>query len=448
MSPISESAIDSRLRIKLSLSSSVAQMSVLLIAAWVLDVRPRYEKQLAELVQLFSVDVLRSYNTAEIIYYLHAQPPLLNFITSIAVSIFGEKNLELSLHAVMLGMLAVNILLINLIINTLKISQLFAWLYMLFPAFFLFHTWYYEPVFSLFFTNLVIFALVRQKGSCSLILFTTGLTGLSISHGIFQPIIMLFFLVAGGYVFFKTYLTKKSIFVCIIIAIVPVLVAIKNYSLIGLFGTSSWSGCNVAQKWPNKDTWVLFPLQDIKSEPNIIGAAEMSPGKPNYNHIDFGRYCIQQFKTIVYEMRVPKLFGQYLQNVAQTVVANESKLSLFAKRHCCGLGGQAWGKLDNTVENLISLERFYGPVILFINILLPFALLLPFRKEKYYKEYIFIVSMYYFSLLIGHMANGQEQERMGFRNSLFIYLCVLYSLHFVVHKVIRNRHDRGSNHSH
>ena len=227
-----------------------------------------------------------------------------------------------------------------------------------------------------------------------------------------------------------------------IIASVPVLVAVKNYSLIGLFGTSSWSGCNIAQKWPNKDTWVLFPLKDIKSEPNIIGAAEMSPGKPNYNHIDFGRYCIQQFKTIVYEMRVPKLFGEYLQNVAHTIVANESKLSLFAKRHCCGLGGQAWGKLDAVVENLISLERFYGPVIFFINMLLPLVLLFPLRKEKYLKEYIFVVSMYYFSLLVGHMANGQEQERMGFRNSLFVYLCVLYSLHFMLNRFIGNRRDR------
>jgi hypothetical protein len=444
----SDSTVDSGLSMKPIVSASIAQLSVLLILAWALDVRPQYANQLATLVQLFSIDILRTYSTWEIIYYLHAQPPLLNFITSIAVTVFDEENLELSLHVVMLGLLIVNILLINLITNTLKISQLFAWLYMLFPAFFLFHTWYYEPAFSLFFTNLVIFALAKQKGGCSLIIFTTGLAGLSICHGIFQPLVMLFFLAFGGYVFFKKYLTIKNIFVCIIIASVPVLVAVKNYSLIGLFGTSSWSGCNIAQKWPNKDTWVLFPLKDIKSEPNIIGAAEMSPGKPNYNHIDFGRYCIQQFKTIVYEMRVPKLFGQYLQNVAHTVVANESKLSLFAKRHCCGLGGQAWGKLDAVVENLISFERFYGPVILFINILLPLALLFPLRKEKYFKEYIFVVSMYYFSLLVGHMANGQEQERMGFRNSLFVYLCVLYSLHFMLNMFIGNRRDQISIRSH
>ena len=237
---------------------------------------------------------------------------------------------------------------------------------------------------------------------------------------------MAIFLLIGAFCIYKNNINKKNVTLCILIAAIPMSIAIKNYSLVGMFGTSSWSGCNIAQKWPNKDTWVLYPLQDKVELPSIIGGAKMSDNKPNYNNIDFAKYCIGQLKTIAYEARVPSVLVQYIKNVAHTLVENEAKLSLSSKDHCCGIGGLAWGELDNLADKMISFSNLYGPAVLIINLILPLVVAIIIRNDHNSRAYILFMLIYYYSLLISHMANGQEQERLGFRNSFYLYLCLLY----------------------
>jgi len=435
MIPLLKKITESHFPFSTTSVSCACQLGVLLAVAWAFEVRPIYTNQFSELVQLFSIDILREYNAWEVVYFLHAQPPLLNFLASLLVKNITATNLQIGFYLAMLAVLGLNILVVNKIVESLKIPRIYTWPYILSPAFLLYHTWYYEPVFSLFFTNLLMLSLTRSYKNGAIIIFTIGLVGLSLCHGIFQPIVMLVFFILGCVWIFKNGLNKKNVIICLVLIAIPLSVAVKNHKLVGIFGTSSWSGCNVGQKWPNKDTWVMYQLENIGSLPSIIGSAEMSKGKPNYNNIDFGRHCINQLKQIAYEVRVPSLLTQYFKNVGETIITNESKLSLFAKRHCCGLGGEAWGKFDILAEDLLSLEPLYGPVLLFINLFLPLSVLVTYRNRKYLKEYGFIVLIYYWSLLIGHMANGQEQERMGFRNSFFIYLCLIYVLNTVGNKI-------------
>lgn len=407
---------------------SIAQFSIILFAGYIFDVNFKLLDSFDTLVQLFPLYEYKNHGL-KILYYLHSQPPLLNTLAILIYKISGDSYFEYVLDTLMLCVLFLNIFLINLILKTVKADINLSWFFILFPSFGLFHTWYYEPIFSLFFTNLVLYSLVLTPSSKSYLLFVIGLTSLSLVHGIFQPTITIFFIFFAFFFIFKNSINLKIIIISIIILLIPFGFSLKNYYLAKSFATSSWGGCNLSQKWPNITSGFLHTPQSIPNLPSPLGANEFNNGKINYNNLNFADTCRATLKTIIIQAlhNENNKLQLYFSNVFSGFIKAESKLSLEASLNCCSLGGDRWGELKNLPNLLIKYNFIYGNFLIFI-VFVPLLILFkpPLNINKY--SFILFIFIFYYSLLASHFLNGEEQERMAYKNSFFLYLCFIYFL--------------------
>lgn len=392
-----------------------------------LRLTPSFEGTIQALWQFLPPSIIEQHGWLSL-YYLHQQPPLLNAISVFVIEIWGRSALETSIRVVMLATLLANITLINKIIITVGLRQSTSWLFILFPAFWLYHTWFYEPAFTLFFTNCVILGLVLTPSARAFLLITLGFVGLTLTHGSFHPAVIFCIFGLSWFLIFRQIKLGRAVMMVAILLAIPIVLVLKNVHLVGSPSLSSWAGCNLHQKFMHIGTGFEYTPREIATAPNILGAVTFAEGnRVNTNNLDFAKHCNENLRLILSKIREPGEFLGYLGRVAETVRNNESSLSL--EYRGAGFSPSHWGLLSKTIDQLITFKSYYALPLLIITLLAPALTLVLFVKHKLFKPLLVLTLVYYFGLSIAHLANGWEQMRMAYRSSFFLYLCVLLLLH-------------------
>lgn len=309
------------------LSAILQFLMIFFIGRW-LQISPGFEATINELWQYLPTSVMEKHGLSSL-YYLHQQPPLLNSLVLLIIKIGGISSLERGVSILMTAMLFANIVLINLIIEVLQIRKFFSWIFVIFPSFWLYHTWVYEPIFTIFFTNLALLAILRSPSPISFLTFVTGMIGLTLTHGSFHPFAVLLIIGAAWALMFRTVQIAKVWFFVALLAMLPLAFMAKNLVLVGSPTLSSWAGCNLHQKFMMFGTGFEYTPREIKELPDIIGAVSFNENKkPNTNNLDFAAHCNENLKLIISHIAEPKVFSSYLSRVMETIRNNESALSI------------------------------------------------------------------------------------------------------------------------
>ena len=399
------------------------QFSIILGLGLAFRLTPSFEGTIQALWQFLPPSLIEQYGWVSL-YYLHQQPPLLNGIVLVIIKIWGRAALEPCIAVLMLALLFVNLALINRLIVALEFKPLFGWLFVLFPAFWLYHTWFYEPAFTLLFTNCVFLGLIRKPTPSSFLLTVLGLVGLTLAHGSFHPVIILGVLALAWLLCFRLTNLRSVRLAAICLLALPLLFLIKNSILVGSPSLSSWAGCNLHQKFMHIGKGFEYTPQEIPNLPNILGAAALVDGKRlNTNNVDFAAHCNANLRLIVSKITEPGEFSGYLSRVFETIRNNESSLSL--EYRGAGFSPSHWGRLNPAIEWVISFKTYYATLLLLISLFCPVLALTLLRRHALFKPLFILTLIYYFGLSIAHLANGWEQMRMAYRSSFFVYCCVL-----------------------
>ena len=400
--------------------------AIILVGRW-LQISPDFESTINELWQFVPPLILEKYGFLSL-YYVHQQPPFLNALVMMIIKIFGVTSIERCVSIVMLVFLFSNLILINRVIENLRIRQIYSWIFVLFPSFWLYHTWFYEPIFTLFLTNLALFGLISKPSSSSFLIFVGGMIGLTLTHGSFHPIpVLIIIAVAWALIFRSVNLAKVWLF-AIALMVLPVVFMAKNTILVGSPALSSWAGCNLHQKFMMFGTGFDYIPKEIAGLPDIIGAASFGERKKlNTNSIDFAAHCNENLKIISSHIAEPGVFSDYISRVIETIRNNESALSI--EYRGAGFSPNHWGRLNVFINWISAYKSNYSLPLLLISIFCPLLALVLSIKTQFFKPLLILNLIYYFAFALGHLANGWEQMRMAYRSSFFLYLCALFCLH-------------------
>ncbi len=405
---------------------SIFQFILIMIAASYVQMQPSYEGTIRELWQYLPVDILAKYGFSSI-YYIHQQPPLLNTIVIIATKFSSVIALESFVSGVMVIILFLNILLVNKIISLCAIRQFYSWVYIIFPSFALYHFWFYEPAFTLLFTNLIILSLIDKPSRSVFGMFVAGLTGLALAHGVFHPVIALIFICSGWILVFRKIDLGKFKYWIVALSLLPVLLMAKNFELVGSPSLSSWAGCNLHQKLMTIGTGFDYVPKSLDGLPEILGASKYGiANKINVNNVDFAAHCNENLRMIAEKITEREVFLAYLAAVAETIRNNESVLSI--EYRGAGFSPGNWGKAAPFIVWISSLKSAYSPVLLAVSLVGPMLALLLSIRTRLFRSLFILVVIYYFGLLSGHLFNGWEQMRMAYRSSFFLFLCTLFCI--------------------
>lgn len=222
--------------------------------------------------QLLDPPLLQS-RLVESLWYLHAQPPLFNLLTGVALKVSPDHPGAI-LHVVFLLVSWGTSLFLARIFVRCGLGALFsaglAIAFTLTPAFVLYENWYFYPHLEQFLLVLTAFALFRSDGSRqgSLILAFASLGALSLLRSLFHPV---YFALATAVAFAacdKGHRTKV-----LRAALVPGLLLIlwctKNAMLFGFWGTSSWVGNSLHRMMTE-----VLPEETLKAE---VAAGRITP---------------------------------------------------------------------------------------------------------------------------------------------------------------------------
>jgi hypothetical protein len=330
----------------------------------------------------------------------------------------------------MFVMLFANIVLINAIVEVLSIRKIYSWLFVIFPSFWLYHTWIYEPAFTLFFTNLALLGLIYKPSPSGFLTFVTGMIGLTITHGSFHPIPVLLIMVLAWVLRFRLIKMSKGWIFVIALTLLPVTFMLKNVVLVGSPTLSSWAGCNLHQKFMMYGTGFDYTPREMKEHPDIVGAVSFGvTKKPNTNNLDFAAHCNDNLKMILGHITEPKVFSAYMSRVMETIRNNESALSI--EYRGAGFSPNHWGRLNVFIDWLSTHKSSYAFPLLLVSLFGPAIALVLSVKTPFFTLFLISNLMYYFAFALGHLANGWEQMRMAYRSSFFLYLCVLFTLQMI-----------------
>jgi hypothetical protein len=413
----------------------IAQLLVILAMGAMLRLSPSFEGTIQALWQYLPPSVIEQHGWRSL-YYLHQQPPLLNAIIVFIIQLGGRGALEGSIQVIMLIILLANLILINRITSALKLNLATSWIFVLFPAFWLYHTWFYEPAFTMFFTNCVILGLVITPSALTFLLATVGLVGLTLTHGSFHPAMIYCVFALAWFLIFRKCNLRRTIVIAGILLAIPTAFLFKNLYLAGSPSLSTWAGCNLHQKFMHAGTGFEYTPREIPGAPNILGAAKFTEGdRVNTNNLDFATHCNENLRLILTKVQEPGEFLAYLSRVAETIRSNESSLSL--EYRGAGFSPSHWGLLSKAIEQLITFKKYYELPLLLISLFAPILTLALLIKHKLFKPFFVLTLIYYFGLSIAHLANGWEQMRMAYRSSFFLYICVLLSLHSLLKRFTR-----------
>jgi hypothetical protein len=402
------------------LHTTLQFLTIALIGLYV-QLKPGYVDTINALWQFLPLDQIEKYGFLSI-YYLHQQPPLLTTLLVFLIKGFGISNIEKSITVLMLIMLFANLCVMNRIVEVLQLKRIYLWIFVIFPSFWIYHTWFYESIFTFFFTNLVFLGLVSKPSSSSFLTFIIGMVGLTLSHGTFHPLPVLFIITLGWALIFRSIDIKKVRTIAVILLAIPIILIFKNFTLVGTPTLSSWAGCNLHQKFMHIGTGFDYVPKENKNIPEIIGSVNFNEsGKLNTNNIDFAAHCNDNLKMIVQKISDPNEIVDYYFRVKETVINNESSLSI--EYRGAGFSPSHWGKLNEFIVWLISLKPIYNFPLFLISIFCPLLALFACLKTRLFKPITILVLLYYFALSLGHLANGWEQMRMAYRTSFFLYIC-------------------------
>lgn len=231
------------------------------------DIEPLYY-----FVQLLDPYLL-SHRLLESTFYLHAQPPLFNLLTGLALKL-GGNHVGVLLWALYL---CVAFAVLVLFIRTLTRLALPAWLAMAVsvafccaPPFVLYENWYFYPLLELLSLQGAAYALLRSEGRpgrwMAAALWT--LAALVWLRSLYHPV---YFLLAVAAV---TCLASRGDRRAVLRnamgpSIAVVLLVLKNVALFGLWGTSSWG--------PNSLHKVVQPFVDKPALEAMIREGDLSP---------------------------------------------------------------------------------------------------------------------------------------------------------------------------
>lgn len=415
------------------MTHSILQFILIAIAAFYFQLQPSYEGTIHNLWQYLPVDILARYGFSSL-YYIHQQPPLLNAIVVIALKFNGLVTLESFIGAGMAVLLFVNIVLINKIIYLLSIRQFYSWIYIFFPAFALYHFWFYEPAFTLFFTNLVVLGVVKKPSGVAFGIFVGGLTGLALAHGAFHPVVVLILIYFGWILIFKKIDLGKFKYWLVALSLLPVLLMIKNIELVRSPSLSSWAGCNLHQKLMTIGTGFDYIPKAIDELPEILGASKYGvANKTNTNSVDFAAHCNENLRMIANKLTEREVFLAYLASVVESIRNNESVLSI--EYRGAGFSPSNWGRANPYIVWISSMKSVYSPTLFIFSLVGPMLALLLSIRTRWFRPFLILVLIYYFGLASAHLFNGWEQMRMAYRSSFFMFLCALFCIQRILNMV-------------
>jgi hypothetical protein len=226
---------------------------------------------------------LLTHRLLQSLLYLHAQPPLFNFLTGLALKL-GGHDVHLVLWAFYLGV-ALAVLL--LFFQTLARLAVPTWLaiavsvaFCCAPPLVLYENWYFYPLLELLSVQLAAYALLRSQGRPGRWL-TTGLwtlAALIALRSLYHP--LYFLLAVAAVVGLAARADRRAV---LRTAIGPssavLLLVLKNAALFGVWGTSSW-GANSVHKvvHPFVDTYALDQMMQDGELTPISDLSEFSPG--------------------------------------------------------------------------------------------------------------------------------------------------------------------------
>ncbi len=236
------------------------------------------------MLQYLPIDVLKR-DLAGSIYYMHMQPPLMNFIIGIMAKLpFNYPELHNALY-ILLGFISVHVL--HKVLCMLGVRRklsvgVMAWL-CLFPTFIIFSNWSYTPHVEFCLCCATMYFLLRLRDGL------TWRSGLNLAAAL-----CVLGLVRAQW--------NLSVFVCLLplllamhwrekklqfvlgycLGLSPlVLLYLKNFVMYGFFGVSSWAGCNIAQ--------VAVQITSPQERQAMMESGELSrlfPVYPDYNKVE------------------------------------------------------------------------------------------------------------------------------------------------------------------
>jgi len=232
--------------------------------------------------QLLDPELL-SHRLLESLLYLHAQPPLYNLLTGLALKLGGD-DVGLVLWAFYL---CVSFTILVLFIRTLTRLAVPTWMAMAVslvfcctPQFVLYENWYFYPLLELLSLQVAAYALLRSEGRpgrwMAMALWT--LAALVWLRSLYHPVYFLFAVAAVAGLAARG--QRRAVLLNAIGPSVAVLLLVlKNAALFGLWGTSSWgpnSLHKVMEPFVGKPT-IEAMIQDGELTP-ISAVWEFSPG--------------------------------------------------------------------------------------------------------------------------------------------------------------------------
>jgi hypothetical protein len=226
---------------------------------------------------------LLSHHLLESVFYLHAQPPLFNFVTGLALKL-GRDHVDVLLWAFYL---CVAFAVLILFVRTLTRLAVPTWMaiavsaaFCCAPPFVLYENWYFYPLLELLSLQLAAYALLRSEGHPGRWLTTAlwTLAGLVALRSLYHPVYFLLAVAAIAGLAARgdrRAVLRSAIGPCLAV----LLLVLKNAALFGLWGTSSW-GPNSVHKviHPFVDSYALDELMQNGELTPISDLGEFSPG--------------------------------------------------------------------------------------------------------------------------------------------------------------------------
>jgi hypothetical protein len=236
---------------------------------------------------------LLSGRLAESLWFLHAQPPLFNLLTGLALKL-SPVHFGALLRA---AYLFVGLAIVLAMLGTLRRLAVPAWVavcaaaaFGCMPAFVIYENWYFYPLLELGFVQLTAYALLRSEGRPGRwmgLALALG-AGLVCLRSLYHPIV--FALFGAGLLALAAPPDRRRLLRQLAVpALVVALLVAKNAAVFGFFGTSSWGGNSlhrVARK--NVPPAELARLVDAGALSRVSLDWEFSSGAIYRDHLALG----------------------------------------------------------------------------------------------------------------------------------------------------------------
>ncbi len=366
------------------------------------------------------------------ILHLHSQPPLWNFIVGIFAKISDGDLLKTSFFLNIFNYL----ISIGLIYYTYKIlinlgfkERTCFYLVIIFiifnpNVFFYENITFYNHILAFLFTNLVWLIILYLKNNNHLTEFFIYLN-ISVQSLIWagiHPIILVFFFIFISYKKKSILKFNKSLFyffICFILSISPM---IKNKIIFNKFSTSTWLGINIASTMTNLDDkqclyQIIYPdyYEEYKNKysreiEHPVARISKNGLRNSVSQILLSDKCLE--KSIDQIKKTP---DHYIKGRIVAFIVSHSKFA-FEYIYLSPINFN-FRFLKEFLDNNQKTKRIKQTLIIIYMILFYYFFIKKiFLHKKYYSDfYGLIFFIYLFCILISHLFNGYEQERMMYQ---------------------------------